>query len=338
MRSIRTLTLLALAAAAVLPTAGGAQATGQVTVEQKVPYLGAQNNIRLTNGVVELVIATDYGPRVMRYAMVGSGPDGNIFATIDGLTLKTSLGDWYIRGGHRMWIAPEAIPRSYEPDNTPIEAQVDGNTVKLIEPTEKTTQIQKEMWVTLDPTGSHVTVVHRLTNKGLFGVDMAVWALSAMNKGGTAVFPQEPFVSHDAEVRPARPMVLWGYTNLTDPRWIFGKSYFTLHQDPTMKDAQKIGILNRLGWAAYARNGNLFLKRFSYDSAKSYPDYNCNNETFTNDVFLELETLGSLEHVEPGQTITHVENWWLYKGVDLGNGEAGIAAALLPILSDTAKK
>jgi FKBP-type peptidyl-prolyl cis-trans isomerase len=318
--------------------AGPLTAQNEIKVEEKFPYLNTPNNIRLSNGVVELVLATDYGPRVMRYALAGSKEEDNVFATIPGVTLHTDLGDWLIRGGHRLWHSPEQIPRSYVPDSDPIQAVRDGNTIKLIEPVEKVTNIQKEIWITLDPQSSHVTVVHKMTNRGLFPVEMACWAMSAMNKGGRAIFPQEPFVSHDADISPARPMVLWKYTNLTDPRWMFGKNFFTLSQDPNNKDAQKIGIQNRQGWAAYAHNGALFLKRFDYDAAKTYPDYGCNNETFTNDVFLELETLGPLQTVPPGESITHTENWWLYKNVDLGNGEAGIAAALQPILTETAHR
>ncbi len=159
-----------------------------------------------------------------------------------------------------------------------------------------------------------------------------------MNKGGTAIFPQEPYQSHDVALLPVRPVVLWAYTNMKDPRWMWGERYFTLRQDTNMKEPQKVGIGNRQGWAAYAHNGALFLKRFDYDPAKTYPDFGCNNETFTNDVFLELETLGSLERVQPGQTITHTEHWWLFKNVDLGNGEAGLAAALQPLLTQTANK
>ncbi|MDE2126613.1 MAG: hypothetical protein KGJ62_08490 [Armatimonadetes bacterium] len=325
--------LMACAVGAVAQTAAAQQ--GGVTIEQKVSYLGSPNNIRITNGNVELILATDYGPRIMRYAFVGSGDDGNVFATIPGVTLHTDLGDWYIRGGHRLWHAPEGIPRSYVPDNTPIDAVTDGNTIKLIEPVEKPTGIQKEIDVTLDPSGSHVTVVHHLTNKGLFAVDMACWAMSAMNKGGTAIFPQEPFVSHDTKIDAVRPMVLWSYTDLTDPRLTFGKRFFTLRQDPNVTDPNKIGILNREGWAAYYHNGSLFVKRFSFDAKATYPDYDCNNESFTNNVFLELETLGPMRHVEPGQTITWTENWWLFPKVDLGTGEAGIAAAMEPLLAQT---
>jgi hypothetical protein len=330
--SLRSCSLLAcglLTVALWLPAAKAQE----VKVEKNVNYLNSSKNIRLSNGTVELIIPTDYGPRIMRYAFAGSGEDDNVFATLPGPTLKTDLGEWYIRGGHRLWHAPEGLPRSYEPDNGPIQVEMDGSTVKLIQPTEKTTQIQKEIWVTLDPQGTHVTVTHKLTNKGLFTVDMACWALSAMNKGGMGIFPQEPYKSHDEELQPARPMVLWAYTNLADPRWKWGKSLFTLQQDVNNKEAQKVGIQNRQGWAAFAHNGTLFVKRFPFDKTRTYPDFGCNNETFTNDAFLELETLGPMERVDPGQSITHTENWWLFKDVNLGRGEAGIASALAPIVA-----
>ena len=105
--------LLLFAAAAMLAVSVSHAARAQnIKVEQKVDYLGSPNNIRISNGTVELIIATDYGPRVMRYALAGSGPDDNVFATIPGVTVKSELGDWYIRGGHRLWHAPEGMPRS----------------------------------------------------------------------------------------------------------------------------------------------------------------------------------------------------------------------------------
>ena len=36
---------------------------------------------------------------------------------------------------------------------------------------------------------------------------------------------------------------------------------------------------------------------------------------FTNADFLELETLGALVDLKPGETVTHTENWSLHKGV-----------------------
>jgi hypothetical protein len=327
------LSLCSLAFALLTPINRTPQAEG-VRIEQKVSYLGAPNNIRMSNGVVELIISTDYGPRIMRYAPVGSKPEANLFATMPGVTATTPLGEWWIRGGHRLWHAPESKPRTYEPDNDPVSFEIEGNTVKLKQAVEKTTLIQKEMWVTLDPKTSRVTVLHKLTNKGLFPVEMACWALSVMNQEGKGVYPQEPYRPHTEDLLPARPMVLWSYTNLKDPRWMLGSTLLTLTQDPNNKEPQKIGLLNKQGWAAYARKGWLFIKRFRYEPGKTYPDFQCNMETFTNEAMLEVETLGSLEKVAPEQSITHTEEWWLFKK-EIGETEATMNAALLPLLKET---
>lgn len=321
----------------VLAAASAVGAQSPLKVEEKVAYLGSPNNIKISNGIVELIVSTDYGPRILRYALAGSGDADNLFATIPGVTLKTDLGEWWIRGGHRLWHAPESLPFTYEPDNDPVPYKIEGNTVKLLPPVEKTTRIQKEIWITLDPKSSHVTLVHKLTNKGFPAVEMACWALSVMNAGGVGIYPHEPYASHDDDLLPARPMVLWSYTNMADPRWMWGKSLFTLRQDTTNKEPQKLGFLNKQGWVGYLRNKTLFLKRMPYEPGRTYPDFGCNVETYTNDVMLEIETLSPLQMVQRGQSITHTEHWWLYKDVDAGNTEASIAAALQPILTETSR-
>ena len=54
------------------------------------------------------------------------------------------------------------------------------------------------------------------------------------------------------------------------------------------------------------------MKRSSADPTRTYPDFGCSFETFTNNDFLELETLGPLTKVLPGNTVEQVEHWGLY--------------------------
>jgi hypothetical protein len=53
------------------------------------------------------------------------------------------------------------------------------------------------------------------------------------------------------------------------------------------------------------------------DSSKTYPDFGCSFETFTNNEFLEIETLGPMTKLLPGQTVEHVEHWALFRNVKL---------------------
>jgi hypothetical protein len=108
---------------------------------------------------------------------------------------------------------------------------------------------------------------------------------------------------------------MWAYTDLSDPRLKFTKKYLTMRQDPNNSNAEKIGTFNKDTWAAYLLNGEAFVKRAEADPTKTYPDFGCSFETFTNNEFLEIETLGPMTQVLPEHTVEQVERWGLYKNV-----------------------
>jgi hypothetical protein len=314
-------------------TAGAVPARAQVTVE-KVQCLGQPNCYRLANKSVEVVVTTDVGPRIIRYAYMG---EENILGEIPDDVVKTALGTWKPWGGHRLWTAPEAMPRSYSPDNDRVPHTIDGNTIRLVQSVEPQTGIQKELTVTLDPDGSGVTVAHRLTNKGMWDVEVAPWALTIMNGGGEVIIPQEPYRSHDEYLLPARPLALWHYTDLSDPRWTIGKKYIRLRTNAQMKEPQKVGTGNRQGWAAYLRKRTLFVKRFGWVEGATYPDFGSNTETYTAGNFIELETLAPLARLAPNASADHTERWFLFRNVDVGESEQTLDAALQKFLAGLLK-
>lgn len=298
---------------------------------EKVTYLDLPNCYRLSNGTIEVVVTTDIGPRILRYGFPGAE---NILGEVPEAVIKTTLGDWKPWGGHRLWTAPEANPRSYAPDNSPLQYEFDGEySIRLAQAVEPQTGIQKEMTVKLEPAGSKLTVHHRITNRGLWEISLAPWALTIMNGGGVAIIPQEPYRSWDEYLLPARPFVLWHYTDLTDPRWAIGKKYIRLRTDEARPEPQKLGLGNKQGWAAYHRRGNLFVKRFSFEEGASYPDYGSNNETYTAGSFIEIESLGPIRRLAPGEAATHEERWSLSAGVEIDASEDALEAALGPYLT-----
>jgi hypothetical protein len=296
----------------------------------KVNYLGQPNCYRLSNGTVEAIVTTAVGPRILRYGFVGGE---NILGEYPDLKVTSELGEWSVYGGHRLWTAPEAIPRTYSPDSLPVEFEIDGDrSIRLLQPVEPKTGIRKEMRVTLSAAGSQVTVHHKITNQGLWGVELAPWAVTIMRYGGMTILPQEPFRSHDDYLLPARPITLWHYTDLSDPGWTLGKKFIRLQTDDKIEAPQKIGIANKQGWAGYWRNETLFLKRIRFQDGAHYPDFGSNVETYTAGAFVELETLGPLERLEPGQSAEHTEEWSLHANVDIGDSESTLESALAPIV------
>ena len=305
-----------------------ATANADVKIE-KIPFFNQPNCYKLSNGSVEVIVTSDIGPRIIAYRFPGGE---NMLAELPEAAVPTAFGDWHPYGGHRLWAAPEVMPRTYYPDDKPITAEPGKDSIRLIEPTEPPTGIQKEMLITLDSTGSRVTILHKLTNKGIWLIELASWALTIVNGGGTTIIPNEPFVSHDDKLTPARSMTLWGYTDFSDPRWTFGKKYTRLHTDPNLNDPQKAGFADKLGWAGYLRKDILFVKTFPYMEGKEYPDGGCNFETYTAGTFMEVETLGPMVKLEPEQSVTHEEHWFLFKDVKAGSTEDSLEAAIKPLI------
>lgn len=298
----------------------------------QVSYLGYDKNLRLDNGDVELIVPTEYGPRIMHYGLAGKA---NVFANISpaAQSKPTPYGQpWHIYGGHRLWYAPEHEDRSYYPDNDPVAIEQTARGVRLSQAAEEHSGLQKTLSVELAARGSHVHLRHTLLNTGSRPVELAPWALTAMAPGGRAIFPHPPFVPHPTALAPARALVLWPFTRMNDPRFRWGERFVFLQQDRARAEPQKVGMYDPLGYMAYAIDSQLFVKRHT-PRPGAHADFGCNAQTFTNELFLELETLGPLVSLAPGARVEHDEHWYLFDDFVLDEDEASIAGKLSPLLA-----
>jgi hypothetical protein len=297
-----------------------------ISVEQ-VHYHEWLHGVRLANGQVDLVFTTQVGPRIVRFGFLG---EDNEFA--ERLAFSAAVGDdtWYIYGGHRLWHAPEVNPRTYQPDNAPIVWQQIDDFVRVTQTTERLTGIQKELDIWLAPDAAHARVTHRLTNQGVWPVELSPWAISVMAPGGVGVIPLPPRGSHTDTLLPTSTLTLWAYTDLADPRWTWGTRFVLLRQDSSRPAPQKIGASTPDGWVAYARRGHLFVKTFTPIAGASYPDMNCMVELFTNDAFQEIETFGPVVHLAPGASVEHTEQWHLLRDTPQPNYIRDVETQIAP--------
>jgi hypothetical protein len=296
---------------------------------EKIEYGGWPNCYRLANEQVELIVTTDVGPRIIRFGFVG---ERNEFKEFAGAMGKTGGDKWNSFGGHRLWHAPEEEPRTYAPDNEPVEIEEHGGFIRLRPPVETSTGLQKEIDIYLDAQAAQVRVVHRLLNRSMWGIELAPWALSVMASGGSCIFPLPERGLHPENLQPASNLTLWKFTDMSDPRWTWGRKYIQLRQDVNLDSPQKVGASVPDGWAAYLNEGHLFVKKFDYESGARYADLNANFETFTNEEMLEVETLGPLQIIPAGGSIEHVERWGLFRDVAAPQNEADIDANIVPLV------
>jgi hypothetical protein len=263
--------------------------------------------IEISNGAVSVIAATGFGPRILSYSLAGGE---NVLGWHPQAEVKTPWGNWRPYGGHRLWLSPENMPNSYAPDNAPVEVSVVDDLSVHLKGGADAAGSQKEMLINLSETGTEVIIDHRLTVS--FRCEAAVWALTIMRPGGVAVIPNEPFAGYSHEnLLPVRSAALWSYTDLSDPRWEFTKDAIRLHVDEAHGYPQKIGVLNRRGWASYEWNDLVFTKRSEYVAGAVYPDMNSDFEIYTAGGFVEVETLSPLKMLAAGEAIEHREVWSL---------------------------
>ncbi|MCD9025993.1 hypothetical protein [Cohnella silvisoli] len=287
--------------------------------------------VSLSNGSVELLATLEYGPRIIHLSSQGGNnlffedsdseitQGGDAFAPVGG-------GSWNIYGGHRLWTSPERIPRTTYPDNEPVAWERIGDfAIVLRSAQERWNQITKEIEVQLDPSGTGIKVVHRVTNNGAWPITFAPWALSVMGAGGRAVVPM---TGSNNGLLPNRRFILWPYNRLNDSRISFTESELVVDQGEG-PSPYKFGSDNEAGWAAYSNHGDTFIKSYEPVVGGTYPDFGVSFELYTNSLMLELETLGELQEVESGHTVEHVESWQVVKGLELRKIALNDAVALL---------
>jgi hypothetical protein len=290
---------------------------------EKQNFKGWRNSWFVSNGTIELVVTGDIGPRIMRCGFVGGQ---NFFKGFADQLGRSGETEWQPRGGHRLWIAPEDPVMSYAPDNQPCDVAVKGGVLEATGPVEPLTGLEKKMTVRMAAEGATAEISHEIRNAGSKPYTLAPWALTMFAQGGAGIHGFPPRGTHPEMLPPTNPLVMWAFTHLDDPRWTLTQKYLVLRQDPNNPLPQKLGSYNCHTWGAYLLNGELFVKRYdAIAEPAAYPDYGCTFETFTNADFLELETLGPLTTLAPGESVKHLERWSLHRPLAI---EAWTARAL----------
>jgi hypothetical protein len=301
---------------------------------ETIAYQGWENCYRLHNGTLEVIVTADVGPRIIHFGYIGGE---NVFKQFPDDMGQKGGDEYRFYGGHRVWHAPENRPRTYSPDNDPVDHfELDGIHY-FVPPPEASTGIQKQLAVNFN--NGTVVVDHTLTNTGLWSVELAPWAVTMMRPGGIGIMPLPPHVSHELQLLPTHSLALWGYTSLNDRRLYFGDKYILVLQTEEMEAPLKIGLqvipeyVWSVGWLAYVNHSTMFVKSFHpADDHEDYPDLGSQVELFANGSFLELETLGYNKSLRPDESVKHREYWSLHQGVPMPETDADIGQNILPLI------
>jgi hypothetical protein len=282
---------------------------------------------KLTSGKLQLECLTTAGPRVVRLTY---GDSPNLLAEVPEIAISTPYGEYRYLGGHRLWHAPESMPGSYIPDGAGLEVSGLPTGLILRGQREEATGIRKSMEIRLQAGQESVHLVHTLTNEGAEDVELAPWAITMFRLGGTAILPVRAPDSTKEGLLPDRRFALWPYSRIDDPRLAWQDEY-VLVSGKTGLPPLKIGTFNPAGWIAYWLDGVLFRKAFAVQPDGRHPDFGCNSEIYCDSGVLELEVLGPLCVIRPGESVSLGETWDLYDRLDVEFLPERLGAQLLDL-------
>ena len=276
--------------------------------------------LALDSGDLRLIAPLDFGPRILFLGLKGGENLLQVFEDEEGAGPE---GNYYFRGGHRLWHAPEDPVRTYQPDNASLSwKELSPTSIVLRAPVEARTGIRKEIEV--QSCGKRTfRLIHRLFNEGLWAVRLAPWALTVFRPGGIVLLPLPSKGEHPRDLLPRYSLIPWDYSDLSGPEWSFHSRFIGL-DTRKIKTPQKLGISPvEPGWVGYWSGGCLFVKKAETIVGAKYPDRGCAGEVFSDGKMAELETLGRLVDLESGEKVVHIEEWTVFDDIQepkSGNG------------------
>jgi hypothetical protein len=277
----------------------------------KRPNEANMENRILKNDFLQIEYRTD----ALRISgITPTGKSNLLVDLVDMHPVPTPYGDFYFCGGHRLWHAPEAMPRTYIPDGEVKVTELPDGVV-LDTPTEPGTGIRKKIEIHLASDKASLTLTHTLINDGMWSVELAPWAITQFRLGGTVILPMPLGNADPAGLLHNRQLSIWPYTRMQDPRVRWGDEFILFKADALLPPF-KIGYFNPHGWMAYWLDNVLFRKTFDVHVGLSHPDNNCNCEIYCNHQFVELESLAPLTTLPPGASVTHTEVWDVFTEID----------------------
>lgn len=253
------------------------------------------------NGIIEIGIPLSFGIRITHLSFVGE--ENVFFVQPNEMTDFALPSGWRVRGGHRMWLAPES-PDDYYPDNDPVSYEIRGNSVCVTQREDPALSVVKSITLTLK--GNRVTVTHKILNTGKTR-RVSLWGVSSMKIGGVITVPLK--VREDG-YDPNLHISAWDYTNLSDDRLVFSREEIKMYQRSADRKL-KIGVGHPAGPVTYENGNTVFTKIIPFYPEKTYPDGGVSFEGFISNHMTEVEGLSPLKTVRHMKSASYKETWEL---------------------------
>ena len=317
--------VLLLAVIAVAAALSGCSTAGAKTTVRTVEHhLGWRDAVVIANGQVEAVLVPSVG-RLMQFRFAGAS-DGPLWENGKLAGKPMSPKPWEAShgsfGGDKTWPAPQSVWNWPPPDvfdAAPLAFRLPGDgSVVLTSPVSPRFGIRTERQFSLMPDAPVLRVVttyERVSAGTDVPAEVSVWTITQAKDPVAMFIPV-----------PASGRVPEG----TSKQWGIPKDDLTvrdglLRLTRDRKDSHKVG--NDAGSMVWVGDREVLRIDIGLEPGATYPDEGCSAEIYTNPdptPYVELETLGPLRSLKPGQRLSATNTYTLLLRRD---GEAPEAAA-----------
>ena len=267
--------------------------------------MGLLKSVFRSNSVSEFGIPLEFGIRI-GYLSYKNGENLFYEQPNDLNDLCTPEG-FRVRGGHRLWLAPES-EKDYFPDNQPVQYEIIGDTIRLMQEKDPWLGVQKSMEI-IFVSDEEIRVKHIVINTEAREQEFALWGVTSVAPCGKAHIPLK---HREGGYDPLHTVTMWDYTSLGDERVQYTREAITLSHKPLVQK-YKIGVGHPDGPVTYENKGVIFEKSYEIHTSEAYPDGGVSFEIFMCRHMVELECLSPLLTVGAGETAEFCETWRLKK-------------------------
>ncbi len=256
-------------------------------------------------GKLTVGIPLKFGIRIAYLSYDGS--ENLFFEQPTNMTDLTTEQGWRVRGGHRLWVAPEG-EESYYPDNQDITYELLENSIVLHQSIDPWLNVKKSIKLTF-LSDNELQITHTIKNVGTQTKRCSVWSITSLAANGTEYIP---LPQKEFSYSPIHKITSWFYTDLGDSRAEYHADHIVLHHSAA-PNKYKIGVSHPAGPITYTNKGVVFEKSFPIFANELYPDGDVSFETFMCDHMVEIESLSPIYDIPCGEFATHTEYWKVNK-------------------------
>ncbi len=267
---------------------------------------------KLDNGTATAVVVPSIA-RIMDFRLDGGD---NVIWQNESMLGKESIvtnSDWQNFGGVRLSVSPQAKwgwPPDPLLDRGACKADIISGVLNIKGEPAPVLGVRLDRAIWMDKKSSSLHLRYSMQNISSNAVSWGIWNIVQLKAGGKILLP----APKDAKIWEATEKEGTGIWNpIKGGVFKFWRQENDMFVMQHTNQTSKIFATSSDGWVAYVYGDTVYVLSFNANQNAKYPAGEGNAEVYTNGSYVELEHIGPLVNLAPGETTVLDEQWQMFK-------------------------